>query len=237
MLFADAEGNGDSISPSVQAERVALLTNALTSTLPPNSPAKPLAYSLTAPTSMRPMLPASLTPPPRRAVPTPFYGSNPPPGITAHAVTRARSQFDLRSGYMSRGAPIYQTSGRPSPVPASAYAVSSSSVPPSPLLDMPGSYASFGPYPDMLGERAYLPSFLTDMMASPALSTSSSADLSSLEDLSLSSPGPDPKELPHSPTGVSMGGGVSSIWGLDGTERQAWHDLRTRQSQEALIVR
>jgi hypothetical protein len=194
-----------------------------------------MGYSPVSSTSAHSTRPMMLTPPPGRAAPTTFYSTGPPHAPAANAVTRARSHFDLRSGYASRNTPIYQTSGRST---SSAYPASARSVPPSPLSDIPMSaYASFGPYYDVPSERAYLPSFLSEMITSPALSTSSSAELSSLEDLSLSSPATNHKDLPPSPNSVGVAGGGSSIWGFDGEERRAWHQLRTRQSREGLVVR
>ncbi|KAK0476055.1 hypothetical protein IW261DRAFT_1491724 [Armillaria novae-zelandiae] len=88
-----AEGNGDSISAAVQAERIALLTSVLAQThdtLPARS------HSLTPPQVHRPFINTS------------------PPHARAH-VHRSHSQFELGTQYNAY--PIYQTSGHaPAPL-------------------------------------------------------------------------------------------------------------------------
>jgi hypothetical protein len=227
---SDGEGNGDSISQSVQAERVTLLTNALTSTALPALPSSPYPRGYPSPLSKEmPMRQAALTPPPARAGSTAFYGPGRPAPI---AVTRARSQFDLRSGYAARGTPIYQTSSRPLHRVASNHHLNARSLPPSPLTDSMPMSSGMMPYGPTMSERAHLPSFLSEIIASPALSASSSTGLSSLEDLTLSSPIHSHQDLPHTPNAIK------NIWGFDGEERRALQQhLRTRRSQDALIVR
>ncbi|KIY69265.1 hypothetical protein CYLTODRAFT_420871 [Cylindrobasidium torrendii FP15055 ss-10] len=101
--FPYAEGNGDSISAAVQAERIALLTNVLAKTQG-QMPAPQRSHSMTPPQVHRP-----------------FINSSPPHG---HApVHRSQSHFELGSQYSNvpaSGRPIYQTSGHvhaPAPAP------------------------------------------------------------------------------------------------------------------------
>ncbi|KAG5636980.1 hypothetical protein H0H81_006186 [Sphagnurus paluster] len=151
-----AEGNGDSISAAVQAERIALLTSVLAQTQSQNlghqAPSQaPRSHSMTPPQQRRP-----------------FVGLSPrisQAQLLPHApVHRSHSHFDLNTQYNSHDtSPIYQTSGnRPRQ--------------PSPLY-------STGPDFNSLPVHApapLLPSFLQDIVQSPALSptSTSSADLS-----------------------------------------------------------
>lgn len=180
---------------------------------------------------------ASITPPPMRSaanVPG-LAGSRARTIGGVNLMAKSRSQFDLRSSYASRGTPIYQTSGHPSSRLSGADAYSHRSLPPSPLTTItPMAPAAnlllYGPQ-SSVADHSYLPSFLSEIAASPALSTTSSADLSSIEDLRLSTPPHARSELPRS-AGLN-----SSIWGLDGEEQRAWGNLRTRQSRETLNYR
>ena len=111
---ADAEGNGDSISQAVQAERIALLTNILNQT--ESSFPHPLQRRASMPlnTSMHPAPPRSPFPTqaPRHAAHASLGGHaayGPSPAL------RSRSQADLRGQYQSApGRPIYQTPAQPS---------------------------------------------------------------------------------------------------------------------------
>jgi hypothetical protein len=202
----------------MQAERIALLSSALSSPTS-GSFSSPLSVDTTFTFNSRPLRSAPLTPP-LRAVPG-F-----PSHLNSHMpVARSQSQFDLRSRYVSprvvQQQPIYQTSGH-------------ASIPPSPV-----SAGWDFHFPYEAPSSAFLPSFLSDIVDSPTLSASSgSADLSSLEDLSL---GYSPAVSVHAlgatadtPAKNPMPSG--SIWGLDGQERKAWMELRTRSSQDAIIV-
>ncbi|KAG7447299.1 uncharacterized protein BT62DRAFT_931141 [Guyanagaster necrorhizus] len=83
-----AEGNGDSISAAVQAERIALLTSVLAQT---HDPIPVRSHSLTPPQAHRP-----------------FINTSPPQHSRGH-VHRSHSQFELGTQYNTY--PIYQTSG------------------------------------------------------------------------------------------------------------------------------
>ncbi|KAF9460473.1 hypothetical protein BDZ94DRAFT_1265986 [Collybia nuda] len=97
-----AEGNGDSISAAVQAERIALLTSVLAQAQKHPNPAQP---SSQVPRSH------SMTPPQQRR---PFIDVSPP---QIHApVHRSHSHFELGTQY-ANSRPIYQTSGHRQPSP------------------------------------------------------------------------------------------------------------------------
>jgi hypothetical protein len=199
----------------MQAERIALLANALTSPSPLGGVGQ-LSIDTGIPMHARPLRSAPLTPPMRTN-----------PGFAASStgfpqVSRSQSQFDLRSRYAPARThvvqPIYQTSGH---VP---------SFPPSPMSDE----FDFD-LPHEAPGSAFLPSFLADIVDSPTLSASSgSADLSSLEELSLGhSPAVSTRsigDVPKTPAFVA-----ANIWGFDGEERKAWGQLRQRSSQEMLV--
>ncbi|KAF5326073.1 hypothetical protein D9611_000879 [Ephemerocybe angulata] len=112
-----AEGNGDSISAAVQAERIALLTQVLsqTSSTSPQATtpgAAPMTAAMTRDTTASPRA-HTLTPPQVRRVPG-FQGDGPHAqgGMQMHAhrpVPRARSHLAL--GSPSPGPMIYQTGG------------------------------------------------------------------------------------------------------------------------------
>jgi hypothetical protein len=97
----DAEGNGDSISAAVQAERIALLTSVLTqqNQLPVNAtqfPQPPRSRSMTPPRQRQPF---SISP------------------IQVHApVHRSQPHFEPSAQY-ANNYPIYQTSGHRQPSP------------------------------------------------------------------------------------------------------------------------
>jgi hypothetical protein len=188
-LPSDAEGNGDSISSAVQAERIALLTSVLAhsqalsqANLLQSAQPQPRAYSLTPPQIPGP--------------PTDFSNSR-----TLQSVHRSRSHFDL-SHHHSHSQPIYQTSGRHgSPSPPGASTASLHLHAPAPLL----------------------PSFLQDIVQSPALSptSSSSADLSLDEpEENLTLPigavprGGQPSSTRESPSSMAL----RNIWKMDGEE-------------------
>ncbi|KAJ3752771.1 hypothetical protein EV360DRAFT_7163, partial [Lentinula raphanica] len=163
--FPYAEGNGDSISAAVQAERIALLTSVLTQTqTQAHSPSVSTAHHLAlAPPVRNQVLRAhSVTPPQIRR---PFVDVSPPPQsrVPNSVVHRSQSQVELGSQYMQsnqRIVPIYQTSGHHhQPQRRSSPQLQLHAPTPAPLL----------------------PSFLQDIVHSPTLSTSStsSADISS----------------------------------------------------------
>ncbi|KAF8627595.1 hypothetical protein AX17_006167 [Amanita inopinata Kibby_2008] len=195
-----AEGNGDSISAAVQAERIALLTSVLTQTqLSGGNAGLNLATSQT-------LRSHSSTPPQvRRPVgDPPVQGRNP--------VHRSQSHFELGAQYTNHpqqyanSLPIYQTSGHRQP---------------SPLY-------STGPELNQ-GQQVHapaplLPSFLQDIVRSPALSptSSSSAELSFEEDSSSHSSIPTlsgRKSRDNSESSSSSPCG--NIWRLDGEETKS----------------
>lgn len=186
LVSADAEGNGDSISQAVQAERIALLTNLLNQT----------EHAFPHPLQRRASVPVNAMAPPAAAP----FAPQPAPRHAAHAslghlsyapadprfpaaptphAARSRSQADLRAQYHARadsqGAlagvplaqrPIYQTP---------AYHASRNSSP----ARSAAAYGSRVPSPT----AAFLPACLQDVVAaSPAHSSpttsASSADLS-----------------------------------------------------------
>lgn len=195
---ADAEGNGDSISAAVQAERIALLTSVLsqsqmssTSSLPDIGPGYhhlPRSHSLTPPQSRHPFVDIS---PPKTHAP----------------VHRSQSHFDLGQQYMN-SRPIYQTSGHRHPSPPFAAA---HRPPPSPLH-------VHAPAPVPL-----LPSFLQDIVQSPTLSpaSTSSADLS-FEEYDDRMPSPigstHPRKRSSHASDSVQNLPLSNIWRLDGEE-------------------
>ncbi|KAG6877521.1 hypothetical protein C0993_006385 [Termitomyces sp. T159_Od127] len=103
---SDAEGNGDSISAAVQAERIALLTSVLAQTqAQAAAPQAPRSHSLTPPQQKYALDDASSL----------------QPQMQVHApVHRSQSHFELRAQYNRQSSPIYQTSGnrqrQPSPL-------------------------------------------------------------------------------------------------------------------------
>jgi hypothetical protein len=187
MKSIDAEGNGDSISAAVQAERIALLTSVLsqTQTLQPPMTSNPpqtqmvRAHSLTPPQPQRSFVDISSP------------KSHPP-------VHRSQSHFDMGAQY-THSDPIYQTSGLRQPSPA----------PPSDPLRL------HAPAP-------LLPSFLQDIVQSPAISptSTSSADLS-FDEYEESLPSPA-SSVAHSvrnrPGRDSYKIALGNIWRLDGEE-------------------
>jgi len=150
-VSVDAEGNGDSISAAVQAERIALLTSVLTQ-----------GQGMPSPTTPHNVLPShthrshSLTPPQRQQQ----YADVSPPQLQL-PVHRSQSQFEL--GVQQYSQPIYQTSGprqSSSPFPGSAH----------PARDQ-----------DTYTPAPLLPSFLQDIVAptrTPESTSPSSAEFS-----------------------------------------------------------
>jgi len=124
----DAEGNGDSISAAVQAERIALLTSVLAQTQgssgssnltvpggssPAPTHAAPRSHSLTPPQARRPVI--ELSPPrPHRSHALHSLAPAPP----TRSVHRSQSHFSLGQQFANQSpqfttapSPIYQTSG------------------------------------------------------------------------------------------------------------------------------
>ncbi|KAJ7141861.1 hypothetical protein C8R43DRAFT_892362 [Mycena crocata] len=193
----NAEGNGDSISAAVQAERIALLTSVLAQTRLSSPGASP------APSHPQPhpigrshsTTPAQVQPPFRQL-------------LTAAAVHRSQSHSELSSQF-TQGYPIYQTAPhhtqqyqRPlhHPSPLQRHTVSANASP-----------------VDVYAPAPLLPSFLQDLVHSPTLSPSStsSADLSEYE--------ASPPSSTRSTFSLSGDDSVNvsplqNIWRLDGEE-------------------
>jgi len=154
-ILTDAEGNGDSISAAIQAERITLLTSVLAhsqfsdSNTNNGSPLPAVrSHSSTPPSTRRPQEPS---------------------GHPHNSVHRSHSQLELTAQYTSHpinSRPIYQTSGHRQP---------------SPLYT---TGPEFNQGQQLHAPAPLLPSFLQDIVQSPTLSpsSSSSADLSSLEE-------------------------------------------------------
>lgn len=198
----DAEGNGDSISAAVQAERIALLTSVL---------AQQTHNSANATQPSQTTRSHSMTPPQQR---WPFIDISPP---QPHApVHRSQSHIEL-SAQSVNNHPIYQTSGHRQPSPLYSTGPDVHHMPvhtPAPLL----------------------PSFLQDIVQSPALSptSTSSADLSFEEYDELTSP---KSILPRhsgddSPTSPALG----NIWRLDGEESKSLSAFALPNRQDLMGV-
>ncbi|KAK7029813.1 RanBP2-type domain-containing protein [Favolaschia claudopus] len=190
-----AEGNGDSISAAVQAERIALLTSVLTQTRLASASASPPHPSL-----------------PRSHSTTPAHPH------------RAFSHSEL--GSHAYGHPIYQTGGQqphlgprhslqhhPSPL-SGQRTLSGSSV-------MDAMRVGAGSPVNVHAPAPLLPSFLQDIVQSPALSPSStsSADLS-LEEEGDSLP-PSSTRSSFSQQQAAEASPLANIWRLDGEESKS----------------
>lgn len=163
----DAEGNGDSISQAVQAERIALLTNILNQTEAsfPHPLQRRASMPLNHPTHSAPPHPPFPVQAPRHAA----HAS-----LGEHAaydlshVLRSRSQADLRGQYQrAPGRPIYQTPLQPSRNS-------------SPARSSYG-YVSRVPSPT----AAFLPACLQDVVSAPSPLHSSPATSASSASLEL----------------------------------------------------
>lgn len=196
-MSVDAEGNGDSISAAVQAERIALLTSVLSHTelsSPPITQPNVRSQSMTPPQAYRAFIDVS---PPQSRGP----------------VHRSQSHFDLGSQY-ANNRPIYQTSGHRLPSPEY---VQHSHFTQHPQPHPRDQLKVHAPAP-------HLPSFLQDLVQSPTLSPSStsSADLSFEESSPSSS-----AHLPFSQRGNtytnpdSCPSSQCNIWSLDGEESKS----------------
>ncbi|KAF7307695.1 RanBP2-type domain-containing protein [Mycena kentingensis (nom. inval.)] len=211
-----AEGNGDSISAAVQAERIALLTSVLahTSLGAPNavpSPSPPLPLP-----QQQPQQPAFLINRSHSATPAqahrPFVDFSPPPAVRG-AVHRSQSHSELGTRF-----PIYETS--PTGVkqfPRSPLQHSSQMPPGSASASAHASPVSASAHLHAPAPAPLLPSFLQDIVQSPTLSpaSTSSADLSfdEYED-----------SLPSSTRSTFSGRGdspLANIWRLDGEESKS----------------
>lgn len=245
---ADAEGNGDSISAAVQAERIALLTSVLAQTnLASAAPSPaPRAHSLTPPPPSARRAYIDLAPhaPPQGhalALGHAPYGQQQSPGLAPppmRMVHRSQSHLALGQQYAAQQnqppvpyaapSPIYQTSGhrRPSPLPSPA---------PHFRGGAQTQQAQTHAGNHMAAPAPLLPAFLQDIVQSPALSptstTTSSAELSSLEEYeeqlmrrpmaSAALPRARGDSGASAADAALAGAPLANIWRLDGTESKS----------------
>ncbi|KAF8990246.1 hypothetical protein BDQ17DRAFT_387893 [Cyathus striatus] len=237
-----AEGNGDSISAAVQAERIALLTSVLAQTQAETQ--RPVEMSCVPAESTRtgagvrttgmgghttgvgslgyPSRSHSLTPP---QIQRRFADMSPPLSrSTPRVVHRSQSQFELGEQYtyadLYTAQPIYQTSGRKqnsnvvAPSPESSDLSSSSESVPEPAHLLPSSILH-----DNLDaqEQVVLP---PSPALSPSATTSSSTD-SSLDDyegLLAGTSSLSLRPLVQTPSATSAS---ENIWRFDGEELES----------------
>lgn len=192
---SDAEGNGDSISAAVQAERIALLTSVLSQTGSSTAPLSPAPHALRS---------QSLTPPYLRR---PFIDLSPP--FSRGSAFRSQSHLDLNAQY-AQSRPIYQTSGNRQP---------------SPLYSTGPPQQSQHHHLPVYAPAPLLPSFLQDIVQVPALSptSTSSADLSvdDYEDSPPSSARPIPHTRIANDSANNLPLPMGNIWRLDGEESKS----------------
>ncbi|KAH0579750.1 hypothetical protein H2248_002587 [Termitomyces sp. 'cryptogamus'] len=191
-----AEGNGDSISAAVQAERIALLTSVLAQT---QAQAAAPHAQLQAPRSH------SLTPPQQRYAFDDVSPLQPPMQVHHAPAHRSQSQYELRAQYNRESSPIYQTSGN------------RQRLQPSPLYSTGPDFHSLPVH----APAPLLPSFLQDMVKSPSLSptSSSSADLSLDEYDEVPTKVAFPRA--HNADDAVNDLPISNIWRLDGEESKS----------------
>ncbi|KAF5392095.1 hypothetical protein D9757_003352 [Collybiopsis confluens] len=209
-----AEGNGDSISAAVQAERIALLTSVLTQHQGPG------LHTSLAPLRTHVLRAHSVTPPQVRR---PFVDVSPP---QSRGPYRSQSQVELGSQYMhqERLLPIYQTSGhrRPSPPKQSLSQQQQQQqlhhrLQIQQLQQQLQQLELHAPTPAPL-----LPSFLQDIVQSPTLSPSSTSSA----DLSLTSTSTKTAlPRPPSPLALVTQAMIRSTWLISGR----WTVTRARQ--------
>ncbi|KAJ7468586.1 hypothetical protein FB451DRAFT_1039368 [Mycena latifolia] len=218
-----AEGNGDSISAAVQAERIALLTSVLAQTRlasPGPAPAPASAHPYPHPIGRS----HSTTP---AQAHRPFVDFSPPPQFRG-PVHRSQSHSELGSQFAY---PIYQTAPhqsqsshqhqqqqyqrqhQPSPLQRHSLSVDASPI-------------------DVFAPAPLLPSFLQDIVQSPTLSPSStsSADLS-FEEYEDSLPSSTRSTFSQSGADSVNSSPLANIWRLDGEETKSLSafPLPTRQ--------
>lgn len=238
---SDAEGNGDSISAAVQAERIALLTSVLAqSELSHNSnnitPSPPRTSSLTPPLLRRPIPDIATGPSPQ-----PHLSISQPPNRTIHksySHSHLGAQFvqspPTSPQYMA-SSPIYQTSGHRQPSPlystgpkraqgsASDGSLQRCTPPPLSSRSSPLEQKIETPAP-------LLPSFLQDIVQSPSLSPASTTTTAASSDLSFDDEYEQVMNSRHTfprirgASGSSDGPSITrvpSIWKLDGEESKS----------------
>ncbi|KAF8797750.1 hypothetical protein BYT27DRAFT_7124896 [Phlegmacium glaucopus] len=218
-----AEGNGDSISAAVQAERIALLTSVLTQTQLAGNNSNVSTGPAHASRSH------SLTPPQVRR---PFIDLSTPQTRPVH---RSQSHFSLGSQYTSQSppypssSPIYQTSGYRQPSPLYSTGPDINRHNSNNLLTVQA------PAP-------LLPSFLQDIVQSPALSptstTTSSAELSSVEENEdIASPRAIFPRARGDSGSSDVNSPIANIWRLDGEESKSLSAFPLPNHQELVGAR
>ncbi|KAF7320916.1 RanBP2-type domain-containing protein [Mycena chlorophos] len=219
-----AEGNGDSISAAVQAERIALLTSVLAHTglgSAPSSPSPPLPVPQREQGHVIP-LGRSHSTTPAHAPHRPFVDVSPPPSsVRGPAVHRSQSHSELGA----HAFPIYETSGQQhhqhQQPPRFHHHQQSPLHRPIRMSPARHPIELHAPAPAPL-----LPSFLQDIVQSPTLSPSSTSSA----DLSFDEYDED-NSLPSSTRSTFSGSGsvragsdsplASTIWRLDGEETKS----------------
>jgi len=268
----DAEGNGDSISAAVQAERIALLTSVLSQTQIDGGNLNIPSVTTQAPR------PHSLTPPQVRRS---FIDLAAPQTHMTRSVHRSQSHFALGQQYASASqspvyttsSPIYQTSGHrqeandttatatrlPSPLYSTGpnnFRSSAATAQPQNMhrgpnpdgVNVPRSmnvvHSGFNNVPSVTvhAPAPLLPSFLQDMVQSPALSptstTTSSADLSSIEEYEeVSSPRAIYPRARGDSGSSDMNSPIANIWRLDGEESKSLSAFPLPNHQELVGAR
>ncbi|KAJ6482865.1 hypothetical protein C8R47DRAFT_574852 [Mycena vitilis] len=209
-----AEGNGDSISAAVQAERIALLTSVLAQTRlssPSAAPSPSHSHSHSHPPPPPIGRSHSTTP---AQTHRPFVNFSPPPQQPRASVHRSQSHSELGSQFM-HGYPIYQTAPHHQSNPQ-FYRQHH----PSPLQRHTLS-ADHSPV-DVFAPAPLLPSFLQDIVQSPTLSPSStsSADLS-LDEYEESLPSSTRSTFSQSGMDSVTASPLANIWRLDGEESKS----------------
>ncbi|GLB44115.1 putative zinc finger domain containing protein [Lyophyllum shimeji] len=219
-----AEGNGDSISAAVQAERIALLTSVLAQAQsqgasPQAPPQAPRSHSMTPPQQRRSFMDVS---PPQTL-------SQTQPQVHA-PVYRSHSHVELGAHYHNAQSnnrdtsPIYQTSG--------------------PRHRQPSPLYSTGPDFKTLPVHApapLLPSFLQDIVQSPALSptSTSSADLSFEESEGVTAKTSFPRAYngDGAATESTADSPLGNIWRLDGEESKSLSGFALPNHQDLIGTR
>ncbi|KAF8183878.1 hypothetical protein K438DRAFT_1599206 [Mycena galopus ATCC 62051] len=212
-----AEGNGDSISAAVQAERIALLTSVLAQT----HLASPAPVPAHAQPHRHPGIGRSHSTTPAQTHRS-FVSFSPPPQQPRASVHRSQSHSELGSQFLQnayphgQGYPIYQTSGQQHQFLRQHH--------PSPLSGqrtLSASNDGRGSPVDMFAPAPLLPSFLQDIVQSPALSptSTSSADLS-FDELEDSLPSSTRSSFSGANTGADASP-LANIWRLDGEESKS----------------
>ncbi|KAF5352942.1 hypothetical protein D9758_007896 [Tetrapyrgos nigripes] len=226
-----AEGNGDSISAAVQAERIALLTSVLVQTQLSSAPSTQPSQAIRS----QVLRSQSVTPPQVRRA----FVDISPPQSRGPVVHRSQSQVELGAQYnqIQNSRPIYQTSGRRDqkerePSPVSVYSTPS----PLPVQQQQKPFSFIPPQVEsqmqsqsripVHAPAPLLPSFLQDIVQSPTLSPSSTSSGLSLEDYDdFSSPSQistSTSSRSRQTSGDSSNLKIENIWRMDGEESKTF---------------